>query len=102
MTTQCRSRIIKNRNIISSSFRTAAVFLKRYFSPSGLFPLPLGAKTRQGSEPPAGPPKLSNSLAESTFPEILCIFGPRIVLHLSIVPAEDPDNECTQGNIEIP
>ena len=30
----------------------------------------MGAKTRQGSEPPAGPPKLSNSRGESTFPKI--------------------------------
>ena len=30
----------------------------------------LAAKTRQGSDPPAGPPKLNNSHGESTFPKI--------------------------------
>jgi len=34
----------------------------------------VGAKTRQGSEPPAGPPKLSKSLGESTFPKISVFF----------------------------
>ena len=34
----------------------------------------LGAKTRQGSEPPARPPKISKSLGENTFHQNLVHF----------------------------